>query len=162
MESRFTPLLSLPQELMKAINKIDNYKRSCGTKLSECDQMLSDIDHVLELNRLSAVQMTKLIGKRKEILLERRFWKNEIQRCGVVAGALPHSQELHGQLTQAAERLKEYEDGIAAREYTPHILFDLFDEKDREALQARRQDLTKFGGKHTKHNLALEDKFRQL
>lgn len=164
MQSRFTPLLDVPGELLGALNKIDNYKRFCANKVSECDRILTDIDHALELSKLNAVQMTQLIGKRKEILHERRFYKDEIGRVDVISRELPHSQELHSQLHQASLKLQEFESGLENREYTPRMLFELFgwNEEDTEKQRQRREDLTRYGKKHAKKNLALEEKFRQI
>lgn len=163
-ESRFVPLLDVSAELLASLNKIDNYKRFCAGQVSECDKSLSDIDHVLELTKLNAVQQTQLIGKRKEILHERRFYKDEIARADVITRELPRSQELHSQLHQASVRLQELEESLDNREYTPRVLFDLFgwDEADVEKQRQRREDLTRYGEKHAKKNLALEEKFRQI
>lgn len=163
-ESRFVSLLDVPAELLASLNKIDNYKRFCASEVSKCDKSLSDIDHVLELTKLNAVQMTQLIGKRKEILQERRFYKDEIARADVITKELPRSQELHSQLHQASVKLQEFEAGIEGREYTPRVMFDLFgwDEADMEKQKQRREDLLRYGEKHAKQNLALEEKFRQI
>lgn len=164
MESKFTPLLSPPQDLLAALNKIDNYKTFCLSKVADCDRALSDIDHLLELTRLDGVKMVRVAAKRKEILLERRFYKDEVERCVAVSQAMPSSQSIHGQLNQVRTKLKECEDHIVNREYTPRILFDIFgyDEETKAKLQQTRQDLTKLGKRASKKTLRMEEKFRQI
>lgn len=164
MESKFVALLNPPQEFLAALNKVDNYKSFCQSKLAECDRALSDIDHLLELTKLDGVKMVRVTSKRKEILLERRFYKDEIERCLVVSQAMPSSQNVHGQLNMIRAKLKECEEHITARAFTPRVLFDIFDYDDetKEQMRQTRQDLTKLGKRASKKALRMEEKFRQI
>jgi len=164
MESKFAPLLNPPQEFLAALNKVDNYKSFCLSKLTECDRALSDIDHLIELTRLDGVKMVRVTAKRKEILLERRFYKDEVERCNVVAQVMPTSQSVHGQINQVRTKLKECEEHFMDRAYTPRVLFDIFDYDDqtKTQMQQTRQDITKLGKRVSKKALRMEEKFRQI
>lgn len=164
MESKFAALLNPPQEFLAALNKVDNYKSFCQSKLAECDRALSDIDHLLELTKLDGVKMVRVTSKRKEILIERRFYKDEIERCIAVSQAMPSSQTVHGQLNQVRVKLQECEEHILDRAYTPRVLFDIFDYDDatKVKMQQTRQDLTKLGKHASKKALRMEEKFRQI
>ena len=164
MESKFAPLLTPPQDFLAALNKVENYKSFCLSKLADCDRALSDIDHLIELTKLDGVKMVRVTAKRKEILLERRFYKDEVERCNVVAAAMPSSQSVHGQINQVHAKLKECEEHILNRAYTPRVLFDMFgyDDETKAQMQQTRQDLTKLGKRATKKALRMEEKFRQI
>ena len=164
MKSKFEPLLNPPQEFLAAINKVDNYKAFCQSKLADCDRALSDIDHLLELTKLDGVKMVRVAAKRKELLLERRFYKDEIERCIAVAQAMPSSQSIHGQLNQARAKLKECEDHILDRAYTPRVLFDIFDYDDETKAQLKqtRQDIQRLGKRASKKTLRMEENFRKI
>lgn len=162
--SKFEALLTPVEALMTALNKVDGYKKYCTTKVSDCDKALSDIDHILELNRLDGVKIMKLAAKRKEILLERRFYKDEIARADVIAAQMPQSQSVHGQLTQVRVKLNELEEQLQSRAYTPRVLFDIFGDGGEESAAAkqRREDLTRLGKKASKKALRMEEKFREI
>lgn len=164
MESKFAPLLNLSADLMKALNKVENYQKFCQTKLGECDRALSDIDHLIELTKLDAVKMVRAVGKRKDILQERRFYKDEVARADIIMKTMSNSQTTHGELTQVAAKLKEFDEQVGARVYTPRVLFDIFgyDADTLQSRQDRRQDLTKLGKKASKKALRMEEAFRKI
>lgn len=164
MESKFAPLMALPSELMKALNKVDNYAKWCQSQVGECDRALSDIDHLIELTRLDAVKMMRALHKRKELLVERRFYKDEVTRADIVMKTMPRSQDTHGDLNQTMSKLKDFEEQIASREFTPRVLFDIFEYSDEEkaAKQQRRQDVKKLGKRASKKALQMEEHFRTI
>jgi hypothetical protein len=96
--------------------------------------------------------------------LERRFYKDEVDRCNAVAQAMPSSQSIHGQINQARAKLKECEEHCLNRAYTPRVLFDIFDydDKTKEQMKQTRQDITKLGKRVSKKALRMEEKFRQI
>lgn len=164
MKSRFEPLLSMPAELLQAIDKMDGYKKFCASKLAECDRALSDIDHLIELCKLDAVHMMRAVRKRKEILLERRFYKDEADRANAISQVMPNSQSVHQEFVKAIAKVKEINQHADTREYTPRVLFDIFDYDEQELAnqKQRREDVTKLGKKASKKALRLEGKFREI
>lgn len=164
MESKFKTLLSPPSEWAASLDKLENYKRFCVSKQADCDRALSDIDHLIELTKLDAVKMVRVIAKRKEILIERRFYKDETERCDVIMQAMPSAQQFYNQLKAASSKLKDFETRIDGRTYTPRVLFDIFDfdEETKKQKQQRRKDITKFGKRVSQQTLRLEEKFRQI
>lgn len=164
MESKFQALLSLPQSILTATDKVGNYKKYCLSKQSECDRALTDIDHLIELTKLDAVKMVRATVKRKEILIERRFYKDEAERCDILLQTMPQVQQLHDQLKSTSNKLVDYAGKIESREYTPRVLFDIFD-YDEDTLkdkQGHRQALTKFGKHASKQTLQLDQKFKEI
>lgn len=164
MESKFTSMMRPPSEWIGELDKVGNYKRFCASKLADCDKALTDIDHLLELTRLDGVKMVRVTAKRKEILQERRFYKDESDRCDLILQAMPQVQNFYDQLKTAYSKLKDFESRIENRAYTPRVLFDIFDYDPQTLLekQQRRQDITKLGKRASKKALSLEEKFRQI
>lgn len=133
MKSRFinSDILDNIDVLLSAINKLSNYKQYCYNQLCECDKYLSDLDHYLELKSCNCVKMTKLISKRKKILSERRFYKDEIACIEAIESANKlDTQSIHKNIKAIKSSLKDTIDRLENRIYTPRVAFDLFEKAD--------------------------------
>lgn len=78
----------LAEDLLKyMMNLFDNtgkYLDELNNKLSHIDMQLSDLDHYLEIHKLSGPQLMKLIHLRKKLRYDRRQVKDDIDIVNVI------------------------------------------------------------------------------
>lgn len=91
-------------------------------RLSELDKELSDIDHYIEFYPLSAYDGYRMSRMRKDRLEERRRIKNGLTEIGIIK-SLKGDDALNG--------LKR----IETQQYTPRILIDMFEEKEKRRIK---------------------------
>lgn len=119
------------------LDKTDTYKRTCSERISECDRILSDLDHKLELDQLDAIAMTKLVKYRKFILEERRIAKDELEYTdSIISSCKQNTQILHNQLKDISNSFKNIAEKLENRIYIPRIEHKMFD-IDAEIIQKR-------------------------
>lgn len=164
MNSKFTPLLYI-DELIKAINKIENYKRHCSEQVSEIDKtILKEYDHCLELMNLDCIKQSQLSKARKEQLIKRRFYKNEIEYINALENSGFDTQMIANGLKKLKSLFEATKNRLDNRIYTPRMCFELFGLTDEEAtqIQETRKDKKLLGNKASKRTLCMESKFRQV
>lgn len=118
--------VNVAEQFAKLIDKTENYRQFCYDKQSEVDKMLTDLDHKLELFPLDAVQMVKVCSKRKQILKERRFIKDEIERVNTIINKMGNSQQLHKTIQTSCVEMRALEKRLSNRKFTPRILTEEF------------------------------------
>ena len=125
MESKFTPLLHI-EELIKAINKIENYKRHCSEQQSEIDKAIKDDEHCLELMNLDCVKQSRLCKIHKERLIKRRFYKNEIEYINALERCGFDAQTICNGLKKLKTAFEDTKHRLDNRQYTPRCVYELF------------------------------------
>ena len=65
-------------EAISILNKTDEYLENLGDRLSECDQLKSDFEHIIENSNLQDVNLQFLFNEFQKDLLDRRKIKNDI------------------------------------------------------------------------------------
>ena len=163
LDSRFTPLLSI-EELIKALNKVDNYKRFCSEQISSIDSKLIDYDHYLELVNLDCVKQSQLSKQRKEDLIQRRFYKNEIEYINAFESCGVDTQAIINGLKKIKSAFESTKNRLENRQYTPRCLYELFGilGDKAEELEAQKKDKHMLGKSANKQSMSLESKFRQI
>lgn len=129
-KSRFidSDILDNIESLLACINKLSNYKVYCNEQLKERDRHLSDLDHYLELKTCDGVKMMKITSKRKRILSERRFYKDEIVCIEAIESANKiDTQSIHKTVKEIKTSLKVAIEKLKNRQYTPRVDVDLFE-----------------------------------
>lgn len=71
-------LASLARQVKEYITEINNYSAALGSAIQTCDLNNLDLDHILEMQPLSAPEIIKLAQTKKAVLLERRKYKDEL------------------------------------------------------------------------------------
>lgn len=118
--------VEVAENFSKLIDRTENYRQFCFDKQSEADRMLTDLDYKLELSSLDAVQMVKICSRRKQILKERRFVKDEIERVNTIINKMGDSQQLHKKIQTSCAEMRALEKRLSNRKFTPRILTDEF------------------------------------
>lgn len=163
LDSKFTPLLCI-EELIKAINKVDNYKRFCSEQVSEIDKMIKDDDHCLELMNLDCIKQSQLSKIHKEHLIKRRFYKDEIEYINALERSGFDTQNIANGLKKLKSSFEETKTRLDNRMYTPRCLFELFGLTPEDATEAEecRKDKRLLGKNANRKTLRMESKFRQV
>lgn len=65
-------------EAISILNKTDDYLEGLNDKLSECDLVTSDLEHIIENNDLRNINLTVLFNEFQSNLLKRRKIKNNL------------------------------------------------------------------------------------
>lgn len=129
MTSKLSTLKSeVLKETIKGISKLENYRSHCNQMLSESDKALSDLDHLLELNQTDAIAMMKVSSKRKKLLQERRYYKDEIE---VITEILKECPDIQVTCTKVKKIINTYSSTTQVmnnRKYTPRVLTDFYNE----------------------------------
>ncbi len=143
MESRYDGIIESCVGLIKYIDKTENYKKNCLEELSKCDKKLSDLDHLLELEKLDGIKMTKVVSLRKKILQERRSLKKDIAFTEMLIRKIPNIQSVCSCLKETKSSVLEFELKYSEKQYTPNILFELFPHSDsaEEKLKSQTKQL---------------------
>lgn len=87
MESKFTDITGLIEKLSNELKDINTYRKECEEKLSNADKMIVDIQHCLEFEKLNAVELVKIALKLKSTVINRRYYKNELDLIKSMMGA---------------------------------------------------------------------------
>lgn len=75
----FEKMLDIAENILEYVYEINNYKSSLNSQINSCEINLIDLDHILELNKIDAIELSKLVLTRRDILRERRMLKDELE-----------------------------------------------------------------------------------
>lgn len=146
-DSRFVELLSLLDKVNNILKDIDCYQKECSDKCSEYDKQLVDIQHCLELEKLSASQMMQIVSKQKSILLERRIVKDELDYMYAIFSVEKNTQSYLGKLWSVRNALSKQRDEILTRKYTPRSSLKLFSEENIRERKEKPLTYTDYKGR---------------
>lgn len=96
-------------------NDIDRYQKQIREQLSTIDLELTDIDHYIEFNKLSASDGYKIFKLRQDKLKKRREIKDALYTCSLLK---KHSLESKKIIKEISCRER--------RKYTPRVMNELF------------------------------------
>ena len=163
MDSKFEPLL-LMNEVIKAINKTDNYKKYCQEQVSASDKKLIDFDHCLEFVSMNCVKRTQLDKMRKEELDKRRFFKDELEYINAFENSKTDTQAVTTALKNLKAAYESTKNRLNNRKYTPRCSYELFGitPEEAEELELRKRDKVLLGKRTNNKTLEMEYKFRQI
>ena len=113
---------------------------------------------------LDCIKQSQLSKARKEQLIKRRFYKNEIEYINALENSGFDTQMIANGLKKLKSLFEATKNRLDNRIYTPRMCFELFGLTDEEAtqIQETRKDKKLLGNKASKRTLCMESKFRQV
>lgn len=126
MDSKFLNITEIIDDLCKKLDKLEQYGKECSNKLSDCDKLITDIQHCLELEKLSASQIVQLGVKERDALIERRKIKNELDFIKAISEADSKVQLTVNRLYDIKNAYANQLHVIKDKSYTPRIDSSLF------------------------------------
>ena len=113
---------------------IDKLKIDLEKEIKRVEQERDDLLHELELANLNAVEITKLAIVLKDILKERRKYKDELLKVKTLKGFTDkyNNKLIVGDIIQTLKNLKTLEQNNQNRKYNPRIIKNLKCVKEKE------------------------------
>jgi hypothetical protein len=95
---------------------------------------------------------------RKDILKERRMYKNELVLTETVMSKFPNSQAVCSTVKELSNALTDTETKLNSREYAPNILKDLFPNSQEKRVVKQTKALKEVDQAHIIHNINKKEK----
>lgn len=110
-------------QAISILNKTDEYLEGLACKLSECDQMKSDFEHILENNKCENINLQLFFNEFQKCLLKRRKVKKDLSLSVYYKNNIAKLQEKDNRefLTQG---LKNVDNKTNSNDYQNRILTD--------------------------------------
>lgn len=122
----------MPEEefLIKMKNffeNIDKLKVDLEIEIKKTELERNDLLHEIELGNLNAVQLTKAGSVLKDVLIERRKYKDELEKVMTLKGFTDkyNNKLIIGNIIQTLKNLKRLEENKKTRKYRPRIIKDM-------------------------------------
>ena len=114
-------------EMKNFFEKIDELKITLEDQIKETEYVRNDLLHELELANLNAVEMSKVAKTLKEVLRDRRKYKDELARVMTLKGFTDkyNNKLITGDIINVLKNLKTLESNNEARTYTPRRIKNL-------------------------------------
>lgn len=106
---------------------IDKLKADLEIQIKETEYARNDLLHELELGNLNAVEMSKVAKTLKEVLQERRKYKDELAKVMTLKGFTDkyNNKMITGDIVLVLKNLKTLEKNKEKRTYTPRRIENL-------------------------------------
>lgn len=106
---------------------IDELKVNLENEIKEREYVRNDLLHELELANLNAVEMSKVAKELKEVLKERRQYKDELAKVMTLKGFSDkyNNKLIVGDIINVLKKLKTLEKNNETRTYTPRRITNL-------------------------------------
>ena len=106
---------------------IDKLKADLEQEIKRVEMERNDMLHELELGNLNAVELTKVAVTLKDILKERRKYKDELTKVMTLKGFTDkyNNKLIVGDIVQVLKNLRTLEKNNAERQYNPRVIQDL-------------------------------------
>lgn len=111
-------LLSKVSDIASFIEQIEQRRLYLNHLISQADKEVSDIEHAAEFYVLNASQGYKIYKLLHEVRVQRRAYKDELNKISYILGTGIKSENLHN----VEKSIK----GLANRKYTPRVNKQLF------------------------------------
>ena len=111
-------------EMKKFFENIDKLKVDLETEIKRVEQERNDLLHELELGNLNAVEITKVASVLRDVLRERRIYKDELAKVMTLKGFTDkyNNKLITGDIIQVLKNLKTLEKNNQERTYTPRVI----------------------------------------
>ena len=113
---------------------IDKLKKDLEEQISRVELERNDLLHELELGKLNAVELTKVAVVLRDVLKERRQYKDELAKVMTLKGFTDkyNNKLITGDILQVLKNLKTLKQNNETRTYTPRVIKKLkcAEEKD--------------------------------
>lgn len=106
---------------------IDKLKVDLEQEIRRVELERNDLLHELELGNLNAIELTKVAVTLRDILKERRKYKDELAKVMTLKGFTDkyNNKLITGDIIQVLKNLKTLEKNNSERTYTPRVIKDL-------------------------------------
>lgn len=106
---------------------IDKLKADLEQEIKRVEMERNDMLHELELGNLNAIELTKVAVTLRDILKERRKYKDELAKVMTLKGFTDkyNNKLIVGDIIQVLKNLRTLEKNNAERQYNPRIIKDL-------------------------------------
>lgn len=103
---------------------IDKLKVDLEKEISRVELERNDLLHELELGNLNAVELTKVAVVLRDVLKERRGYKDELAKVMTLKGFTDkyNNKLITGDIIQVLKNLKTLEKNNKERTYTPRVI----------------------------------------
>ena len=120
-----------PEEVLISMKNffenIDKLKTDLEQEIKRVELERDDLLHELELGNLNAVELTKVAVVLRDVMKERRKYKDELARVMTLKGLTDkyNNKLIIGDILQVLKNLKTLESNNEKRHYTPRAIKDL-------------------------------------
>lgn len=106
---------------------IDKVRTNLEQEISKVELERNDLLHELELAKLNAVEMSKVAKKLRDVLKERRVYKDELAKVMTLKGFTDkyNNKLIVGDIIQVLKNLRTLEKNNENRKYTPRVIKEL-------------------------------------
>lgn len=106
---------------------IDKVKANLEQEISRVELERNDLLHELELAKLNAVEMSQVAKKLREVLKERRVYKDELAKVMTLKGFTDkyNNKLIVGDIIQVLKNLRTLEKNNETRKYNPRVIKEL-------------------------------------
>lgn len=106
---------------------IDNLKSDLEKQITETELARNDLLHEIELANLDAVEMMRVTKTLKQVLLERRKYKDELDKVMTLKGFTDkyNNKLITGDIIQAVKNLRTLKQNQENRTYKPRRITNL-------------------------------------
>lgn len=114
-------------EMKNFFENIDELKVTLEEQIKEREYARNDLLHELELANLNAVEMTKVAKALKEVLKERRKYKDELAKVMILKGFTDkyNNKLIVGDIIIVLKNLRTLKQNNETRTYTPRRITNL-------------------------------------
>ena len=114
-------------DMKNFFDNADTIKKELEEHIAEVELARNDLLHELELGNLNGAETMKLAKTLKQILQERRKYKDELQKVLVIKNFTDkyNNKLIVGDILQTIKGLKTIEHNQENRKYTPRIVENL-------------------------------------
>ena len=114
-------------EMKNFFENIDKLKAGLEQEIRRVELERNDLLHELELGNLNAVELTKVAVVLRDVLKERRGYKDELTKVMTLKGFTDkyNNKLITGDIIQVLKNLKTLEKKNKERTYKPRVIKDL-------------------------------------
>lgn len=114
-------------EMRNFFENIDTLKKDLEKEIKRVEQERNDLLHEIELGNLNAVELIKVAVVLRDVLKERRQYKDELDKVMTIKGFTDkyNNKLITGDIIQTIKNLKTLEKNKEQRKYRPRVIQDL-------------------------------------
>ena len=114
-------------EMKNFFENIDTLKKDLEKEIKRVEQERNDLLHEIELGNLNAAELIKVAVVLRDVLKERRQYKDELDKVVTIKGFTDkyNNKLITGDIIQTIKNLKTLEKNKEQRKYRPRVIQDL-------------------------------------
>ena len=114
-------------EMKNFFENIDTLKKDLEKEIKRVEQERNDLLHEIELGKLNAAELIKVAVVLRDVLKERRQYKDELDKVMTIKGFTDkyNNKLITGDIIQTIKNLKTLEKNKEQRKYRPRVIQDL-------------------------------------